>query len=131
MLRCTQCRGEVGRRPRTRLQRLVYSGVFRCRSCDLRIAMLHPFLQHQIVYGEFLFSFYTRCVRCAIHTVTPLKKRDHIDPVTKNPLGLFQRLLGAPLKHCEACRLQYYDWRPVRTPKEVADQTRSTIPPRL
>jgi hypothetical protein len=90
--------------------------------------MVHPFLKRQMVYGEFFFSFYTRCVRCATDNVRPLTKRDHIDPVTKNLLGLFQHLFGAPLKHCEGCRLQYYDWRPVRTPKEVAEKGGATAP---
>lgn len=126
MQRCPQCRGEGGRYPRTRLQKLVYSGVFRCRSCDLHIAVLHPFLKRLMVSVGFLLSMYTRCVRCATHSVSPLDKRDYIDAVTKNPLGLFQFLLGAPVKDCEGCRLQYYDWRPVRTPKEVAQKSGAT-----
>jgi hypothetical protein len=100
--------------------------VFRCRSCDLHIAVLHPFLKRLMVSVGFLLSMYTRCVRCATHSVSPLDKRDYIDAVTKNPLGLFQFLLGAPVKDCEGCRLQYYDWRPVRTPKEVAQKSGAT-----
>jgi hypothetical protein len=76
------------------------------------MAMLYPFVERQIIRFKFVFSLHTRCVRCT--NVDIRNKRDYVDPLTKSPLGLIQRLLHAPIKHCNRCRLQYYDWRPVR-----------------
>ena len=114
MLRCPQCLAEMTRTRRSRLQKLVFSGVFFCCSCRLRLALYHPFLDRQIVRCKFMFSLHSRCVRCATYSVHSLSKPDPVDPVTRNPLGQIQVILGAPLKHCSACRLQYRDWRPVR-----------------
>ena len=35
-------------------------------------------------------------------------------PARSDPLSVVQRLLLAPLKKCHPCRLQFYDWRPVK-----------------
>jgi hypothetical protein len=42
------------------------------------------------------------------------KKRDTVDTMNRNPLRQLQRLMGAHLYHCDSCRLQFYDLRPLR-----------------
>ena len=105
----------MARRPRARLEKTVYSSVYVCPRCNLRLGLHHRFLFRQLVRVRFLFSLYSCCVRCGSYAVHALAQRDYVDAVSRSPLGAFQALLGAPLKKCPACRLQYYDWRPVRS----------------
>ena len=100
---------------RTRLQRAFYSVVFECPRCRCGVGWHRPFLFRQLVRMRFVFSRHSRCVRCSGYGVYEISRRDHVDTMSREPLGWFQRLLGAPIKKCPSCRLQYYDWRPVRT----------------
>ena len=127
MPQCPQCDWELAHIRRTRLQRFVYSRVYFCKRCRISIGRYYRFLHRQLINCQFLFSLKSRCVRCGSRNVQPTKKRDYIDPVSKDLLGSFQRLFGAPLKKCPACRLQFYDWRPARpgVPKPAAQASQS------
>jgi hypothetical protein len=59
----------------------------------------------------FCFSRHTHCIQCGSSLVSRLPRRDRIEAMSKHLLSTVFRLLGAPIVHCPACRLQYYDWR--------------------
>ena len=111
------------RRP---LEKLIYSDVFRCSKCTQRVKRQHPWLRLNL---QFIFSRYTHCIRCGTPYVRRSAKRDRIDVPSKSALSLLQHLIGAPLNRCVACRIQYYDWRPLLeqpyTPNSPADRNTS------
>ena len=96
------------REHRKAFQKVIYAELFRCSRCRTRVRRVYPFLR---LNYEFLFSRHTRCVRCGTPAVHRMAKRDRVDSLSKNPLSQIQRLTGAPVNKCPACRLQYYDWR--------------------
>ena len=115
MVKCPGCASKMVRAHRRFLEKAVYSDAFVCSRCKLRLGWYHPFLFFLLRQFRFVFSYYARCVRCGKQeSVSRLEKRDKIDSVSKNPLALFQCLLGAPVNRCSPCRLQFYDWRPPR-----------------
>jgi hypothetical protein len=115
VLKCPGCASKMVRAHRRLLEKAVYSDAFVCSRCKLRLGWYHPFLFSLLKQFRFVFSCYARCVRCGKQeSVSRLEKRDYIDSVSKHPLALFQRLLGAPINRCSPCRLQFYDWRPTR-----------------
>ena len=63
--------------------------------------------------GTYLFSRYSRCIQCGSFRVRRLSGRDRIDGRSGNLLSLLLSLTFAPFYHCNSCRLQYHDWRPV------------------
>jgi hypothetical protein len=50
---------------------------------------------------------------CGTPRVRRLATRDRIDRMSINPLSVIAAALFAPIYHCNACRLQYHDWRPL------------------
>ena len=107
---CPQCGKHFVRIHRSPVQKLVYSDIYRCHQCGFRTGRFRPSIGIKLA---FIFSRYTRCVRCGTYAVERVSRRDRIDSVAKTPLSLIQRLLFAPLNKCYSCRLQYYDWRPL------------------
>ena len=93
---------------RTAAQKIFFSDVFRCSRCGYRRKRVHPVVDANLA---FVFSRYTRCIRCGSERIERLKKRDRIDSVSKNLVSRLLRLTGAPVNKCPSCRLQYYDWR--------------------
>lgn len=108
MPQCPKCGGHLVRTHRRRFQKIAYTAVFRCRKCDYQVGKFHPWL---IANYRFLFSRYTRCIRCGTEQVYRASKRDRVDYVSSHPLSMLLHLTGAPLNKCPGCRLQYYDWR--------------------
>jgi uncharacterized Zn finger protein len=106
---CPKCGGDLTRRHRTLLQKIAYSDAFECRKCGARQRVVHRFVR---VNARFFFSRYTHCIRCGTPRVHRTAKADRIDSVSNHVVSLMQRLMGAPVNRCIACRLQYYDWRP-------------------
>ena len=88
---------------RKRLEKLVYSEVFRCSKCGYQTRQPRPFIG-KINIG-FIFSRYTHCVRCGTLHITRVSKRDHVDSVSKHVFSRVQHVLAAPLNKCIACRL--------------------------
>jgi hypothetical protein len=87
----------------------LYSDAFECRKCGQRRRVVHRSLR---VNARFFFSRYTHCIRCGTARVHRTAKADRIDSMSHHVLSIIQRLAGAPVNRCIACRLQYYDWRP-------------------
>jgi hypothetical protein len=96
---------------RASIQKLIYSECFKCLECKLNLARQRLLLQHFHSSLSFIFSRHSRCPQCRSTAVHRLPKRDHIDSLASNPLGLVQALVRAPLNKCPPCRLQFYDWR--------------------
>lgn len=107
MADCPHCRERFVQVRRKLWERVFYSDAFICKKCRRRVRALRGNL-------AYLFSSYARCVRCGSYGVSRLMKPDRVDGFTRNPLGLVQRLLGAPVCRCSPCRLQFYDWRRLR-----------------
>lgn len=70
---------------------------------------VHPAMSSII---HFVFSRYTRCVECGNYEVRRMASLDRVDGLSKSVFSLMFRLTGGQLHKCDACRLQYYDWRP-------------------
>ena len=96
---------------RTIVEKLVWSDMYQCSGCQRRVGTCHRALY---AYGRFLFSRYSRCIRCGSEAVQRLNKRDKVDGFSQNPLALVQALTGAPVNRCSPCRLQFFDWRKPR-----------------
>jgi hypothetical protein len=105
---CPKCGHQVVRTQRTRLQKVFFSAAFRCSHCTYRTQQLHPAVDVNL---RFIFSRFTRCMRCGHQHVHRLAQRDRLDPMSKHPMSVLLRLTGAPLRKCPFCRLQYCDWR--------------------
>jgi uncharacterized protein with PIN domain len=110
MPHCDACGAHLSRVHRTAIEKLVFADVFRCGRCGRRVRRGHRWARVNL---SFYFSTRTRCVRCGSVDVRRAHKLDHVDSVSKHPLSLLQRLLLAPVTRCFACRLQYFDWRPL------------------
>jgi hypothetical protein len=63
--------------------------------------------------GTFVFSRYSRCIQCGSYRVKRLAGRDRIDTLSAHPLSVIAGLTLAPFHHCNACRLQFHDWRAI------------------
>ena len=119
MPECPACGHHLIRMHRTTAEKLIYAELFRCAHCDLRLRQLRGRRNAKI---SFLFSRYTRCIRCGTQHVRRISKRDRVDSVSRGVVSTLLRLTGAPLNKCDACRLQYYDWRPLHAAPR-AEQT--------
>ena len=108
---CPHCGRHLNRRHRTLLEKLVFADVLVCQKCQRPYRL--GYLSTQTL-RDFVFSRQTHCVKCGSDGVRRLVRRDPIDSVSKHPLSLLFRLTGAPRNKCDACRLQDFDWRPVR-----------------
>ena len=117
MPQCATCTRPLVRVHRSFLERLLYADAFECRSCRRRIRRLHPGIS---VRYNFFVSTHARCVNCGTAKVQRVAKRDLLDGLTGHPVSQLQRLTFAPLNRCAACRLQFYDWRPVAPKKSAA-----------
>ena len=111
---CSKCDHRLDRVHRKGVEALLYSDVYVCVKCRNRVGYnrLVQTLKNQFTFA---FSLYSRCPSCGGEdSLQRLKKRDRIDSRSKSPLAWIQHLLGAPVVRCFPCRLQYYDWRPLK-----------------
>ena len=76
--------------------------------------------------ATFIFSPYSRCIQCGSYRVKRLRGRDRIDTRSTHPLSFLLSLTGAPFYHCNPCRLQYHDWRPVQ-PVEQTEARQASV----
>jgi uncharacterized protein with PIN domain len=111
MSTCHHCGKRLVRVHRKQFEKFIWSDMYECVGCKRRAGVNHRALY---VNGHFLFSRYSRCIRCGSEAVQRLKKRDKVDEFSKNPLALVQAILGAPVNRCSPCRLQFFDWRKPR-----------------
>jgi DNA-directed RNA polymerase subunit RPC12/RpoP len=114
---CSHCGGRLKRVHRTPLQKLVYAGVYQCSGCGAE-AFDTRFIYHRGPTAE--------CPHCGTATLSKLPRRDRIDAMRKGVWNLIQRAGGGQLFHCNLCRLQFYDRRPMKErPEERPGTDRS------
>jgi hypothetical protein len=89
---------------RTFTERLRYSAIYYCKSCDTEEYVPRMF---QYRFGEF-----ARCPQCGTYRLTKLKEPDKIDPMRSGIMNLLERMNGGSLFHCRYCRIQFFDRRP-------------------
>jgi hypothetical protein len=107
---CPRCGARLVRAHRRPLEKLFFSDIFQCSRCLHAVHRKHPRLDRG---NWFLTSRHTRCIRCRTYDVHRIARRDVIDSMSWKLSSVLFRLTGAPLVKCTACRLQYYDWRPI------------------
>ena len=111
MLVC-ECGGHAIRVRRSFWQKFWYRSVYRCEDCGKLVARKA---------AQPMFSAWSTCPRCGTRELRIRRKRDHVDSMSNGIFNRLQGLVGAPLHHCEFCRFQFYDFRPValKRPKSV------------
>ena len=100
---------------RNSLERLLFADVYRCRACGRHKRRLHA---RGAVALRYVFSLNTHCPTCGTARVMRQPRRDKIEPMSAGILSRLARLTGAPVRFCDACRLQYHDWRPTHRPSK-------------
>lgn len=105
---CPHCGNAVARRRRLLLERLFVRRVLECASCAWSHRVYRVPFERAM---QFAASRYTQCIQCGSPRVKRLPARDVIDPTSRHPFSLLLHLTGAPIYHCNLCRLQYHDWR--------------------
>src|SRR6476659_12483 len=116
MRQCPLCGKSLLRVHRTSMQKLVYADVLRCQ-CGYGEGRVHHALRPPKFVSRtvrFLWSSSTRCIKCGSPDVHRLTKRDRVDSMSKHVLSRLFRLTLAPINKCSSCRLQWYDWRPIK-----------------
>lgn len=108
---CPNCTNTALERvPRSFLERLLYRKVLQCAKCGYRQTERRIPFETEL---EFANASHTRCIQCGNLRVRKLPRRDVIDRMSSHPLSVLAGLARAPIYHCNPCRLQYHDWRPV------------------
>lgn len=93
----------------------MHYAAFQCPECGAREMIPRTF-----------FSRFARCPSCLTSELRVRKNLDKIDRILRNPWRSIQKLMGAPLLHCHACRLQFYDMRPLRSSQASLDEKRAS-----
>jgi hypothetical protein len=86
--------------------------IYECRQCKLQ-----EFVPRRYIYR---LGPHCRCPKCGTYRVSKLKKPDRIDPNHAGILNFFGLLAGGSLHHCCYCRIQFYDRRPVSSPRKLS-----------
>ena len=108
---CPRCGASpLDRIPRSLVGRILFRRVQQCRKCGFTQREWRVPFEEELT---FILSRYSRCIRCGSYKVRRLQERDQIDRVSNHPLSMLLGLTLAPFHHCNPCRLQYHDWRPV------------------
>ena len=96
---------------RSLVGRAMFRKVLACSACGYRARTWRlPFEKT----ATFVFARHSRCIRCGSYRVKRLRGRDRIDSRSTHPISVLLSLTLAPFYHCNPCRLQYHDWRPVQ-----------------
>jgi hypothetical protein len=112
MPECPFCGAHLVRRHRKAVEKLVYLDCFYCKQCGLKTFRWRPELR---IDRWFIASSHARCPRCSRSEVRRGTRHDRIESTSKHLLSRMQRWLFAPLTKCAACRLQFYDVRPIKS----------------
>lgn len=116
---CPNCHNAALERVhRSFVERLLYRKVQQCGRCGYRQRERRVPFETDLAFA---LSNHTRCIQCGNPRVRRLPKRDGVDPMSSHPLSVLAGLARAPIYHCNPCRLQYHDWRPVN-PAVVRDR---------
>ena len=108
---CPKCSSPLDRQRRSSVERVLYRKLWVCRSCGTRV---HAWRIPLEATWLFLSTRYTSCIMCGNTRVRRIPARDRIDAMSAHPVSMLFGLAGAPIYHCNACRHQYHDWRPLR-----------------
>ena len=103
MPQCKQCGEHMHRRHRRGWQRVLYAAKYICPSCgdtEVQPRSIRPDI-----------STVCRCPRCGNEHLRTFRRRDHIEGYRGGLFRWVQKLMGAKLRYCERCRLQFYDLR--------------------
>ena len=100
---CPNCQVQtVERVHRQGWERWAYRKMYKCRRCGRRESVPRSV--------AFWFGGGAKCPQCGNAHVS-LEHRDHALRLSKNPLLLAQRIIGAKLYQCGECHIQFYDRR--------------------
>ena len=103
MRSCPTCHLQtVERIHRNGWEKWAYRRMYKCRRCGRR-----EFVPYAVA---FWFGGGAKCPHCGNAHVS-LEQRDRNFRLSKNPLLLVQRIIGAKLYQCGECRMQFYDRR--------------------
>jgi uncharacterized protein with PIN domain len=105
---CPNCGALLERVPRSFIGRLFFRRIRQCPKCHQTVR------ERRIPFEDafrFIFSRWTRCIRCGGYRVQRIRQRDMIDRMSFHPLSRLMAVTFAPIYHCHLCRLQYRDWR--------------------
>jgi hypothetical protein len=105
MANCAFCNGPLKRLHRTPWEKMFYQAMYKCSNCGQADPLPRKF--------TFLFWLHARCPSCGTGRLTRLAGRDPVDRLFRNPFSLIQAAFGGKLFHCNYCRLQFYDVRPL------------------
>ncbi len=128
---CPQCQVPLARIHRGLLGRLLYNERFQCLQCTLGVARRRHLFQVLYTSLRFVFSRHSVCPRCLSGAIYRISSHDRIDSLSRNPLGLLQALLAAPINDCPACRIRFYDWRRHRPRNRATKAAGSPQPARV
>jgi hypothetical protein len=107
---CPACGTTLERVPRSLVGRLFLRKVMSCPKCRHVERVWRTPLERETT---FVLSRYSRCIQCGSYRVRRLAGRDRIDGLSTHVLSVLVGLTFAPYYHCNACRLQYHDWRAI------------------
>lgn len=125
---CPKCSFPLERKRRWIAQRLLFRRLWVCRACGKQLRVWRLPFETSV---RFLRSPYTHCIACGNPHVRQLAAPDRIDHRSRHPISVVNALMRGRLYHCNACRHQYYDRRPLRTdlvekqPEPVVDEPTS------
>lgn len=123
MRMCTQCGGRLERIHRSFVERFAYMAIYECSACKDISSVPRRYRYH--------LGKHARCPKCGTLRITKLRVRDHIDPLSRSPLNLLERICGGALFHCRYCRWQFYDRRnalPEKPPAQSAKSPEAVAP---
>ena len=110
---CYRCGNTLRRVQRTFLEKILYSGAYRCQDCDVRI------YDPNLLWID--LRKYANCPSCGTAKITLRNSPDPIEKVYKSPYSFVKRILGSRLYRCQYCRLQFRDFRDIRKPSTEPD----------
>ena len=108
MLSKCSCGRSLTRVHRSVLQRLLYSGAYRCKGCGRTSFRMHRWIF--ATYGS-VSCGHSRCIYCGGSRVHRVHKNDRVDSFSRHPLSVLLGLFFAPVVKCPSCRVQFHDFR--------------------
>jgi DNA-directed RNA polymerase subunit RPC12/RpoP len=92
--------------------RVRYLEAYRCHDCGTRY--------HVSIASRISLSRFAKCPKCRYQDIRPMKRIDKVDSMRRGVFNFAHKILGGQLYHCWFCRLQFYDFRPLRKEKNQA-----------
>jgi len=108
MSACPFCGHRLTRVHRTWLERIFYTAVFHCATCNKPYKRLRSVFDVQSIMNV---SRQTRCVSCLSTQVERTSRAPRVGLVANHLSSLLLHLAGAPTYRCRTCGTVYSDWR--------------------